>query len=85
MSVFPLRAALPPYWQRAAELKAILESQEVSELLKSKPVDRVERRSNDQYRVQAGSCRLDVRIVGEEQTMPGPRKFKLEPGKLNCR
>lgn len=78
-------AALPPYWQRAAEIKAIFESNEVARALKDKPVDRVERISEDSYQLQSGACKLEVRIIGEKQNMPGPRKFTMRVGKPECK
>lgn len=79
------QAALPPYWQRAAEIKAILEDGDVANALKDEPVDAVEWSSDDLYKVRAGVCTLDVRIVSDPQDMPGPRKFHLEIGKPGCR
>ncbi len=73
-------AALPPNWQRAAEMRAILESEDIAKRLKSEPIDTIEWKSPDLYAVKTASCTLDVRIVSEEQTMPGPRKFRLDPG-----
>ena len=80
-----LTAALPPYWQRAAEIKAIFESNDVANALKDRPVDRVERIGEDSYQLQSGACKLEVRIIGEKQNMPGPRKFTLRVGKPACK
>ena len=77
-------AALPPYWQRAAEIKAIFESNEVANALKDKPVDQVERIGEDSYQLKSGACKLEVRIIGEKQNRPGPRKFTLRIEKPEC-
>lgn len=84
------RAALPPYWQRLRELQAILDSNELSEKLQGHPIDRIERPGDDLYRVQAGPCTLDIRIVDDpasstKPAMPGPRNFHIEAGKAACR
>ncbi|WP_152613427.1 hypothetical protein [Inquilinus limosus] len=84
------RAALPPYWQRLEEIKAILDSNELSEKLQGHPIDRIERPGDDFYRVQAGPCSLDIRIVDDpasstKPAMPGPRSFHIEAGKAACR
>jgi hypothetical protein len=79
------RAALPPYWQRVHEIQAILDDGEVARKLGEAPVDRIEWTTEDHYRVQAGSCTLDIRIIGEARSDPGPRKFHLQLGDPDCK
>lgn len=81
-------AALPPYWQRKAEIDAITDSGDVARRLeKHGPIDVIEHIGNDHYRVGGGDCTLDVFIVDDAsaEPMPGPRKFKLQIGKLVCK
>jgi hypothetical protein len=81
-------AALPPYWQRKAEIQAIVDSDAIAGVLESRgPIDAVERVGNDRYRVRAGACALDVLIVDDASAaaMPGPRKFLLKLGELVCK
>lgn len=83
-------AALPPYWQRLREIQAILDSNELAQKLRETPIDRIERPSEDLYRVQAGPCTLDIRIVDDpagstQPAMPGPRRFHIEAGEPACR
>jgi hypothetical protein len=81
-------AALPPYWQRKAEIQAIVDSGAIAGVLESRgPIDAIERVGNDHYRVRAGGCALDVLIVDDTSAvaMPGPRKFKLKLGDLACK
>lgn len=81
----PVLAALPPQFQRAAELQAILSSEAV-ELLgqQGQLVDAIEYISPDLYRVSGGNCVLFVRIVDVppaetgEAPMVGPRQFTLD-------
>ena len=80
----PALAALPPYWQRAREVQAIIESSEIARLLKENPVDGIEWREVDLYSVRAGTCRVDVRIVDLPQAMQGARRFRIEPGPVHC-
>ncbi len=80
-----VKAALPPYWQRAAEISAILNDRPLAGALKNKPVDRIEWRSAGLYRVSTGQCRIDVKAVEERQTRPGPAKFRIEAGRATCR
>ncbi|QND67193.1 hypothetical protein HB777_26890 [Mesorhizobium loti] len=80
-------AALPPYWQRQAEIRAIADSADLAGKLESRPIDAIEHMGTDRYRVGAGGCTLDVLIVDDTsaEPMPGPRKFKLQIGKLVCK
>jgi hypothetical protein len=77
------QAALPPQYQRARELVAVVET--ASGILND-PIDRVEYYGDDLYRVWAGKCRLDVQIVGTptDETIAGPRQFRPEAGQPEC-
>ncbi|MGO1074742.1 hypothetical protein [Inquilinus sp. CA228] len=84
------QAALPPYWQRLREIQAILDSNELARKLRDTPIDRIERPGEDLYRIQAGPCTLDIRIVDDpadstQPPMPGPRRFQIETGEAACR
>jgi hypothetical protein len=84
------RAALPPYWQRLREIQAILDSNDLAQKLRDTPIDRIERPGEDLYRIQAGLCTLDIRIVddpasGTQPAAPGPRRFHIEVGEATCR
>ncbi len=78
-------AALPPYWQRAAEISAILNDRPLAATLRNRPVDRIQWRSAGLYRVSAGQCRIDVRTTEERQTKPGPAKYRVQSGNAICR
>jgi len=81
------QAALAPNYQRLAELQAVLAHADVIGAFPvSQPIDRIEYREPDLYRVTAGSCRLDVKIVSKPAAsgMVGPRQFSVEPGKPVC-
>ena len=80
-------AVLAPEYQRQRELAAITASPEVVASVSPHPIDRIEAVGPDLYRVKAGPCRLQVRIVGEpmEQGMVGPRRFHLAIGPKTCR
>ncbi|WP_225766576.1 hypothetical protein [Inquilinus sp. Marseille-Q2685] len=84
------RAALPPYWQRLREIQAILDSNELAQRLRDTPIDRIERPGEDLYRIQAGPCSLDIRIVDDppdsgQPAVPGPRRFHIETSEAACR
>jgi hypothetical protein len=80
--------ALPPYWQRKAEIDAITDSGDVARRLENHgPIDTIAHVGDDHYQVGAGGCTLDVFIVDDAsaEPMPGPRKFKLQMGELVCK
>ncbi len=81
-------AALPPYWQRKAEIDAITDSSDVARRLENHgPIDMIAHVGDDHYQVGAGGCTLEVFVIDDSSTeqMPGPRKFKLQMGKLVCK
>ena len=86
LPALPAAAALPPEYQRLAELEAILQSPDVSSRLMEAPIDAIERVGEDIYSVRAGECALEVRIVDDPsaEPMPGPRAFLLEVGDAVC-
>ena len=81
-------AALPPFWQRKAEIQAILDSQEIADKLQPRPIDAIEYIEDDHYRVRTDACVLNVLIVDDKSNAdapPGPRKFKLKLGRSTCK
>lgn len=77
----PASAALPPNYQRAAELRAVLDHPGVAGALTA-PIDRIEFLKDDLYRVTAGACRVDVAIVD----LPTARRRRAEalPGEAGA-
>ncbi len=84
LAAWPASAALPPHYQRLAELRAVLALADVAAL--GAPVDRVEWVRADLYRVTAGRCRVDVRIVDlpTPRNVVGARRFEARPGRRVC-
>ena len=86
-AALPASAALPPNYQRIAELRAVLNDGGVGAAFDmSQPIERIEYVRPDLYRVSAGRCRLDVAIVGlpMPRGMAGPRRFEVRPGRKVC-
>jgi hypothetical protein len=79
--------ALSPAYQRLAELRAIAEKPGIVDALKEVPIERVEYVSSDLYRVTAGKCRLEARIVDlpRPHNVAGGRRFEVQVGKAVCR
>jgi len=89
LPLLPASAALPPYHQRIRELQAILGSGDVQAKLMEQEIDALEWVAHDLYRVTAGPCALEVRIVNDtsverEPGWAGPRQFLLEVGDAAC-
>ena len=86
VAAMPVSAALPPQYQRAAELKAIVADGAIANAFGGAPIERVEYVRPDLYRVSAGACRLDVAIV-DLPTPPdvsGGRRFAVKAGRKAC-
>jgi len=80
-------AALPPHYQRLAELNAVLNSTDVAQVFGIyRPIEAVEYVAVDLYRVAAGDCHLFVTIVGRPlpEGFVGARQFDAVPGELIC-
>lgn len=88
---WPAEAALPPQYQRANELKAILDNLGIIEAFGiSHPIEKIERVGEDLYRVTSGPCSMEVAIKDDPGRhhaagWAGPRAFVVEPGRLVCK
>jgi hypothetical protein len=86
-TTLPAMAALPPQYQRRAELTAVLnvatETFGIGHI-----IDAIERTGPDVYAVRSGTCTLTVRIVNApKEHAPGwvgPREFEAVPDPLAC-
>jgi len=78
----PARSALAPTWQRLREFQRVLE--EAAKALEGRPIDAVERLDAARFRVRAGPCRLEVRIVHHPRQNPSPQLFEAIPGEPDC-
>lgn len=86
VAAVPAAAALPPQYQRIAELRAIVADPGVAGAFGGTPIERIEYVRSDLYRVSGGACRLDVAIVGLPIPggMVGPRRFEVKAGRKVC-
>ena len=81
-------AALPPYWQSAREITAIVNDPRVHDALKyEEPITSVISVGSDQYEVGTERCSIRVSIVTKQQSGAtiGPRQFDIEVGTAECR
>ena len=80
-------AALPPQYQRLAELRAILNDSRVVGAFTSHPIDKIERIAEDLYRLTAGTCTMDVAIKDDPSRagVVGPRSFFIDPAQMACK
>ncbi|HEY5723542.1 MAG TPA: hypothetical protein VIT45_14600 [Allosphingosinicella sp.] len=87
LAAVPAIAALPPNYQRLAELRAVLDHPAVGrEFGMDSPVERIEYVRPDLYRVSGGGCRMLVAIHGlpMPRDTAGPRRFEARPGRKEC-
>ena len=80
-------AALPPTWQSAKEIAAIVNDQRVHDALKyEEPILSVSVTAPDTYEVRTERCTLTVRIVDKpaKPGLMGPRQFDLAVGEATC-
>jgi hypothetical protein len=85
LAAMPAEAALPPKYQRIAELRAVLDR--VAEVLATdEEIDRVDYVRTDLFRVQAGRCHVDVAIVSlpTPPGIVGARRFEARAGRRIC-
>ncbi|RYY24423.1 MAG: hypothetical protein EOP62_17075 [Sphingomonadales bacterium] len=83
----PALAELPPAYQRAVEIKAIVNHDDlVAAFPQDALIEQVLYVSKDLYRVKAGKCVLDAKIVGKAlpEGMVGARQFDVVLGKAVC-
>jgi len=87
LAATPAAAALPPQYQRLAELRAVLNHAGVARAFDRVPIERIEYVRTDLYRVSAGRCHLEVRIVDlpTPRNVVGGRRFEARPGQRMCR
>jgi hypothetical protein len=70
-------AALPPYWQRKAEIDAITDSGDVARRLENHgPIDMIAHVGDDHYQVGAGGCTLEV-FVAQVQAADGRARLQM--------
>ena len=86
LAAVPASAALPPQYQRIAELRAVIDDEKVAEAFGGAPIDRIEYVRSDLYRVSSGRCRVEVALVGLpiRGGMVGPRAFGVRAGRKAC-
>lgn len=83
----PALAALPPHFQRQAEIEAVLGAV-VETFGISNPIDGIVMTGEDAFEVTSGTCKMNVTIVDQPSSggamMVGPRQFDVETGELVC-
>lgn len=87
MTAPPAVAALPPHYQRQAELTAVLDV--ATEVLGiGNLIHAVELSEPDVYSVHSGTCTLTVRILDTPKTQEpgwaGPREFEAVADPFTC-
>jgi hypothetical protein len=80
-------AALPPQYQRQAELVAIIQDRAVEQALQDEPIGAVRMTGVDVYQVTSESCKVVVGIVDTpmQDGMVGPRQFAVVVNAATCK
>jgi hypothetical protein len=82
------QAALPPQYQRQAELLAIINDPTIIDAFGFAGIEAIELNGVDHYIVRGGDCMLDVIVEDlpntHEAGWAGPREFKLVLGNPAC-
>ena len=80
-------AALPPYWQSAREISAIVDDPRVHDALAyEEPIVSVSNVGEDVYLLKTARCSVTVTIIDKPDAEPlvGPRQFDLQVGVAEC-
>ncbi len=81
------QAALPPFWQSAKEITAIVNDERVHDALRyEEPILSVAARAADTYEIKTERCTVQVKIVDKpvQPGIMGPRQFDLDVGEATC-
>jgi hypothetical protein len=87
-AIMPAAAALPPQYQRQAELAAIINDPSIADVFGFDGISSIEFVRPDQYRLTGGDCTLEVIVEDLPNEHPegwaGPRQFKIVRGEPVC-
>jgi hypothetical protein len=77
-------AVLPPYWQSAAEISAIVNDKSVHDAFKyEEPILSIGTTGEKVYEIKTPRCSLSVTIVNKPGGI-GPTQFDIEVGTADC-
>lgn len=82
----PSHAVLPPFYQGAKEITAILNNEDVANKITSGRVLKKIERTEQGWRITANECSLDVLVTysPNKNGMVGPVEFQVSAGNLVC-
>jgi len=83
---YPAYGLLPPFYQGAKEITAILNNPDIANKIGSGRIIKSIEKTDSGYRVAANECTLDVTItmLPPKSEMVGPAEFTINAGPLNC-
>ena len=84
LTALPAAAMVPAHIQQRNQLRSLLDLPALASFF---PIERIELVRPDTWRVTAGRCHIDVRLVPHQRTGRGllPPRIALEPGRRICR
>jgi hypothetical protein len=79
-------AVLPPYWQSAAEISAIVNDKSVHDAIKyEEPILSIGNTGDKVYEIKTPRCSLSVTIVEKPRSEGvGPSQFDIQVGNADC-
>ena len=78
-------AALPPFWQSAREISALVNDQTGHDALKyEEPILSVAVTGDDSYELRTPRCTLEITVVYKPTKMVGSGEFDLQVGETRC-
>ena len=78
VAFLPINAVLPPLYQTANEIKAILASEDLGVYLTSgEPIMMIEKVENG-YEIKTNRHKLNIEIIYQPMKHPGPAQFVLK-------
>jgi hypothetical protein len=83
LAALPAAAMVPPHIQQRNQLRTVIDLPALANFF---PINRIELIAPDTWRVTAGRCHIDVRMVPRPRTGRGllPPRIELQPGRRIC-
>lgn len=83
LAALPAAAMVPPHIQQRNQLRTLIDLPALANFF---PINRIELIAPDTWRVTAGRCHIDVRMVPRQRTGRGllPPRIELQPGRRVC-
>jgi hypothetical protein len=80
MACMQAEAVLPPLYETASEIRAMLSDSQLGQKLHSgEAIDKIEK-TDQGYEISTNKSRISVEVIYEPQNRPGPAHYKFQFG-----